>query len=101
MVKNKSKTKCRKKDLVSLIWPVNTCYSTLITGVPKGVTINLVANTWTFRGEKHQIGDSGCSFGEDEGNPIGVYDRTKIKHLEQLKQDIEWVKTRHAPVEDA
>ena len=95
MAEKKPNPECRKKDLISLVWPVNTCYSTLIAGVPKGVTVNTVAGTWTFKGQTRQIGGNRrypCM--DITGDPIGVYDRTKINHLKQMKEDAEWVRTR-------
>ena len=95
MRKNRPKPKCMRKNLISLVWPVNTCYSNLIVGIPKGVTVDTVAGTWTFQGQTYKIGDpERCHCGDITGNPIGVYDRTKIKHLNQMKEDAEWVRTR-------
>jgi len=98
----KPKAKCRKKDLVSLVWPVNTCYSTLIAGVPKGVTVDKVAGTWTFQGRSQPIGSRRYFCTECINYPIGVYDRTKLDHLEKMKEDIEWVQNRNrpTPIED-
>lgn len=93
-----SKVKCRKNDLISLVWPVNTCYSTLIAGVPKGVTIDKVAGTWTFQGQTQAIGSRRYPCMDITGHPIGVYDRTKIRHLEAMKDDAEWVRDRNRPV---
>lgn len=100
MAEKTSESKCRKKDLVSLIWPVNTCCSTLIRGLPKGVTVDVAAGTWTFNGTTQLIGSRiyPCLAWIDY--PIGVYDRTKMKHLEAMKMDIEWVQTRNAPPGD-
>ncbi len=90
----------KKRDLVSLVWPVNTCYSTLISGVPKDVTLDLMAGTWTFQGQTQVIG-SRCSPAYDRtGDPIGVYDRRLLRHLEAFKNDCEWVRTRHDPPGD-
>ena len=98
MAEKKSKPKCRRKDLISFVWPVNTCYSTLIVGVPKGVTIDTVAGTWIFQGQTHRIGGTRRYPCRDiTGDPIGVYDRTKIRHLEQMKEDAEWVRSRSDP----
>lgn len=97
----KAKPKFRKKDLISLVWPTNICYSTLIAGVPKGVTIDTVAGTWTFQKQTYQIGGTRrypCA--AITGDPIGVYDRTKITHLEQMKRDVEWVESRFEPPGD-
>lgn len=93
------KPKHRKRDLVSLVWPVNTCYSTLIRGVPEGVTLDLVSGTWTFGNQTQSLGCRRHSSGyEGVGHPIGVYDKTKLKHLEAMKQDVEWVKERNRPL---
>ena len=95
MEKKRPKPRYRKRDLISLVWPVNTCYSDLIVGIPKGVTVDTVAGTWTFQGQTYKIGDPDrCSCRDITGNPIGVYDMTKIRHLNQMKDDAEWVRTR-------
>ncbi|NCO24990.1 hypothetical protein GW901_00485 [Candidatus Parcubacteria bacterium] len=101
MTENKSKPKCRKKDLISLVWPVNIRCSTLIAGVPKGVTIDTVAGTWTFEGQTYQIGGNGRYNAIPWiDSPIGVYDRTKMKHLDQMHSDIIWVERRNVPAVD-
>lgn len=101
MTGKKEKPKCRKKDLISLVWPVNTTTSTLVAGVPEGVTVDKMAGTWTFEGRTYQIGGSGrYNVIPYEGSPIGVYDRTKIKHLDQLHSDITWVERRNGPAGD-
>ncbi len=82
--------KHRKRDLISLVWPDNTCYTSLVAGVPKGVELNLKAGTWTFGGQTCRIGQGIFSLRET-GTPIGVYDRTKLAHLQQMKFDSEWV----------
>lgn len=96
----KTKPKFRKKDLISLVWPTNTCYSTLIVGVPKGVTVDIAAGTWTFHGHTQSIGSRRYPCSEGTDYPIGVYDRTKIEHLKAMKSDVEWVKERFNPPGD-
>ena len=97
----KFEPKCKKKDLISLVWPVNTSTSTLIQGVPKGVAIDTVAGTWIFEGRTYQIGGNGrynaIPYVE---SPIGVYDRTKMTHLYQMRSDIIWVERRNGPAGD-
>lgn len=89
------------KDLVSLVWPVNTVTSDLIAGVPKSVIVYTYPGTWTFEGQTYQIGGSGrYNAIPYTGSPIGVYDRTKIKHLQQLHRDIVWAETRNDPAGD-
>lgn len=83
-----------KEDLISLIWPINTCYSKLIDGLPRGVTVDIVTGTWTFQEQTQPIG-SRIDGPEDTDYPIGVYDRTKLLHLKAMKRDIEWVKKRN------
>ena len=92
--------KHKKRNLVSLVWPVNTCYSTLISGVPKDVTLDLVAGTWTFRGQTQAIGSRCYPVYGRTGDPIGVYDRRLLRHLEAFKNDCEWVRTRNNPSGD-
>ena len=89
--------KTNLKDLISLIWPVNTCYSTLIAGVPKGVTVDTMTETWTFKKQTQPIGSPIGSRSDGRaitGHPIGVYDKTKLEHIKAMKCDIEWVKER-------
>lgn len=96
-----AKGKFRKKDLISLVWPMNTSTSTLIQGTPKGVAIDIVAGTWTFEGQTYHIGGNGrynaIPYVE---SPIGVYDRTEITHLYQLRSDIIWVERKNRPAGD-
>jgi len=101
MAEGKTKPKFKKRNLISLVWPVNTCYSHLQAGVPKGVTVDLIKGIWTFHGQTHKIGGHRrypCM--DYTGDPIGVYDRTQINHLEQMKEDAEWVRTRFDPAGD-
>lgn len=85
-------------NLVSLVWPVNTCYSSLINGIPKGVTVDLEKGTWTFNGHTRPIGKSERYPGFiATGAPIGVFDRTLFNHLEEFKYACEWVRTRNDP----
>ena len=95
-----SNTEYRRKDLISLVWPVNTCYSTLMAGAPKGVTVDKTAGTWTFGGQTQPIGSRRYPCMDITGHPIGVYDRTKIEHLRAMKHDSEWVRDRHSPPGD-
>ena len=95
-----SRLKHKKKDLISLVWPTNMCYSRLINGVPKEVTVDLVAGTWTFDGRTEAIGSRRRQAYSRTGDPIGVYDRTKFPHLESFKDDCEWVRTRNSPAGD-
>ncbi|MDO8601228.1 MAG: hypothetical protein Q7R46_00940 [bacterium] len=89
--------KFRKKDLISLVWPDNTCTSDLIAGVPKGVIVDKVAGTWTYQEQTYEVGGNGNHSFVWTGYPIGVYDRTNIKHLNQMHGDTIWVENRHKP----
>lgn len=92
--KNKgTKHKFKEDNLVSLVWPTNKCYSRLISGPPKGVTVDLDKGTWTFKGKTGPIG-SRMKLPVTKDYPIGVYDYTKIGHLQSMKSDIEWVRER-------
>jgi len=101
MAAEELKPRCKKKNLISLVWPVNTTASTLIAGVPEGVIVDKVAGTWTFEGRTYKIGGNGrYNAIPYEGSPIGVYNRTNIKHLRQLHSDIRWVASRFRPAVD-
>lgn len=93
-----AKPRCKKRNLIFLVWPINTCYSHLQTKVPKGVSLDLQEGTWTFQGMSFAIGKGtrSCFIGQT-GAPIGCYDRTDIEHLEEFKSDCEWVRTRNGP----
>lgn len=96
MAGGKSRPKYKEGNLVSLVWPVNSCHSTLVDGIPENVRVDLDAGTWrTPAGIPHEIGQ-GIHDRPIAGYPIGVYDRTKMKHLERMKDDIEWVKSRNS-----
>ncbi|GEM_PF-5767438 len=90
----------RMSNLFSLVWPVNTCCSEFMNGVPKGVTVNLTAGIWTFQGDSFPIGTSRLWKSEGVGHPIGVYDRTRLPDLKEFKRACEWVVTRHNPPGD-
>lgn len=90
-------TPIRKGNLISLVWPANTLYSRLVNGVPKSVTLDLEAGTWTFEDQTQPIGSRRHLAYNRTGEPIGVYDRTKFSHLQAFKDDCEWVRTRSGP----
>ena len=94
------KPQYKKKDLISLVWPVNTCYSELISGVPQEVTVDLAAGTWTFKGQTQPIGSRRNPCMDYTGHPIGVFDRTKIKHLQAFQDTVEWVRDKNRPLSD-
>jgi hypothetical protein len=99
MSNDNSNRSVKKENLISLVWPPNTCCSTLIEGVPQGVIVNELAGTWTFMDKTYPIGSKRrypCP--EDTGYPVNVYDRTKLEHLQQLQTDVEWVKTRNQSI---
>jgi hypothetical protein len=91
---DKTKAQFRKKDLISLVWEANPYSSSLISGVPKGTILDGVRGTWTFQGQTQEIGARCYSSGAIvAGNPIGVYDRTKIGHLRAMKDHTESIRT--------
>jgi len=95
--KETGKPECKKENLISLVWPPNDCCSRLIEGLPENVTVDLMNGTWTFQNETYKIGNTISRGRSIDGYPIGVYDRTKIRDLQQMKSTIEWVKTRLDP----
>ncbi len=89
MTKGKTGAIYKKEDLIYLVYCANTAYITLRENPPKGVTVDPEKGTWTFTGPfgsgTRPIGTSfrfraGCPV-VYEGYPVGVYDRTKIEHL--------------------
>ena len=94
--------KHKRGDLVFLVWADNTCYSRLIEEIPAGVTLDLVAGTWTFEGRTQLIGEqlSNVRSFERGGNPIGVYDRRLLRHLRNMQAMSEWVRTKDGPFGD-
>jgi hypothetical protein len=87
---------CKKENLVSLVWPSNTCHSTLIEGIPKGVIVDTEAGTWTFHGHTYPIGGNHklAPFGEARGYPLAIFDKTNFSDLEVMKRIAEWAKER-------
>lgn len=79
----KKPKKFKKRNLVSLVWPTDVYCVDIIVGVPKEVTVDLLAGTWSFQGRTQPIGTTG-QYRHLEGYPIGVYDRTNIRHLRAI-----------------
>jgi hypothetical protein len=74
-------------DLVVLLYADNIYYTTVRSAephLPEGLTIDLDTCSWKFDGREYHIGhmrhcEYGCRWGV-----IGVYDRTKIEHLNNM-----------------
>jgi hypothetical protein len=78
----KPRQRFKERNLVALILAQNPCYTEVVSLKQiKGLQIDLVAGTWTLDGGTAKIGESGG------GGIIGVYDRTKIKHLDAMVDD--------------
>ncbi|OHA67950.1 MAG: hypothetical protein A3C82_02875 [Candidatus Wildermuthbacteria bacterium RIFCSPHIGHO2_02_FULL_47_12] len=88
----------RKRDLIFLVWPVNTCYIHLQAEVPKGVSLDLQKGVWTFQERSFPIGERDYRSLEHTGVPLGCYDRTKLNHLRTFQDAIEWVAGRNRPI---
>lgn len=97
--KKESGLKHEEGNLVCLVWPLNTCYIHLQKKIPEGVELNLREGTWSFRGETFPIGKTARGrFLEDEGTPLGIYDRMNDKHLEEMLEAAYWVATRFSRI---
>lgn len=83
--------KHRKEDLVFLVWPDNTCYIHSQREVPKGVTLDLQAGIWMFKGRSFRIGERSHFSTDWAGAALGCYDFTNPKHLQAFQATIEWV----------
>jgi len=80
----KPRQKHRKKNLIVLVYGMNTAYTLLQTEVPKEVEIDTREGTWTYGHLTFRIGESCTSFYAYGGVPVGVYDRTKLSHLRNV-----------------
>lgn len=94
------KTRHRKRNLIFLVYPINTCYTKLQTEIPQGVTVDTRERTWTFGNSTFPIGQRRTPFYPREGLPIGVYDKTKFAHLQAMKEDSEDIARGPASIED-
>ena len=84
-----TRAKHRRRDLIFLVCPINTCYTRLQTEVPEGVEVDIEEETWSFHGETIPISQRRLPFHPRKGLPIGVYDTTKFAHLQAMKRDNE------------
>lgn len=74
-----------KKNLVFLRFTSNVCYVEVVEEKPKDVTLNLEAGMWSWHGGEYKIGDNRPrAWGQEQ--TIGVYDRTKLSHLNAMVQ---------------
>jgi len=77
----------KKDDLVVLSYSRNPCY-TQLTRYNKNDhgEVNLKKGTWEFRGLEIKLGESRSTNQRmtTEQGVIGIYDKTKIAHLENL-----------------
>jgi len=82
--------KYRKKDLVALIFASNTCYTNVVPLSKvrtKDFSVDIKRGTWSYgKWEDSRIGKSRY-IGADKYGVIGVYDRTKIAHLNSIVHD--------------
>lgn len=92
----RSRKTIEEKDLVYLIFASNRCYHKVTDVRPENVTIDLQAGTWSYKREPGRLMcltvskpiGSGHHNGDHDGCPIiGVYDRTKITHLNAMIGD--------------
>ena len=95
-MKDKKMPKHQKKNLVTLVWGRDALHSKLVRGVPRvnGLNINLSEGTWSLHGDTYHIGCTNRPRTDRLGEPIGIYDTTKFSHLQRLKEDVEWARTR-------
>lgn len=76
-----------KNDLVWLIWIGGDCFPILSEKALENVRINMDSGTWTFHDQTIEIGRAVEYAWDIEDTPLGVYDRTNLKHLQQMMID--------------
>jgi len=84
-----NKNPIERKNLVALMYASNSCY-TKVVGIEniseKGFSIDIEEGRWSNRYFRDiEIGRGKC--GEYKEGVIGVYDRTKISHLDSMVHD--------------
>ena len=84
------KEKIRKKNLIILKYATNECYTQVVdlrTSSDKNFKLDLENRVWSFKEEENiPIGNSSNPPGRGCGRYgiIGVYDKTKIEHLNSM-----------------
>lgn len=86
------KSKYKATNLVYLVYAPNECYHQIIRRKPTSVTIDLESGTWTYQSRfggcfTRPFGQSGPT-PKGSGGIIGVYDVTKIGHLDTMVHDV-------------
>ncbi len=73
----------KKRNLVFLVVGQNACYTHVTNRCPEEVEANPAEGTWVFRGSTYLIGKTAGYLGV-RGATIGVYDKTKLRHLQEI-----------------
>lgn len=89
MLKVQRRKKFQEKDLIYLCH--GDPYLKLTKDMPDGITLDLEAGIWYFKEDK-EFGQKPFKIGSDtrycredhRWGPIGVYDKTRFKHLEHM-----------------
>lgn len=81
-----------RENLVFLRFAGNTCYVGVVAELPADVQLDLQNGKWTHLPTKRtqEIGEDrfiGRHGGKSQHATIGVYDRSKIKHLSSMAWD--------------
>ena len=92
-----------KRDLVALVYPVNTCHILLESANRvDGLNICLDDDTWNFKKGSFEYGANigKCNYWspESKGYVYGVYDKTCLKHLRIMLEDAKeatGIRSRH------
>lgn len=97
--KKDSTSAFKAENLIYLVYADNNAYTNLRKKRPKGLKINLVKGTWTISPEfrpghspmdghfNRKIGEARAILQGNHHGVIGVYDRTKFKHIVSLSRD--------------
>ncbi len=99
--KPRSGNKFFMRNLVFMVYPVNTCYISLQRQHPEGVSLDLIKGEWAFNGHIAKIGQPLLhSMYPQTGVCVGVFDKTQFKHLEMMLLVEREVATRGYPAGD-
>jgi len=76
-----------EKYLVWLVWNGSVYFPTLEEEAPKDVSVDIVDESWTFRGQTIEFGRAVENPWKEGGTPLGAYNRMDFHHLRNMLVD--------------
>jgi hypothetical protein len=74
----------RRSDPIYLVFEPDPDFVKPTKLRPEGVTVDLVADTWSYNGSTFKIGEANEAAYQDGWPIIGVYDRNNDHHLDEM-----------------